>query len=134
MWAFIFTQQERRSPTHGYEATRELPSERGVSAHELPDVTPVVPPEKPPQEQSKPHPQPTQAARKLQRQTVVSKQAARKLQRQTVVLPPKRPPIPDSSETERPEGTEGQSAPSQPTLRWLPSRFPQAPPPGHFSR
>jgi hypothetical protein len=120
MWAFIFTQQERRSPTHGYEATRELPSERGVSAHELPDVTPVVPPEKPPQEQSKPHPQPTQAARKLQRQTVV--------------LPPKRPPIPDSSETERPEGTEGQSAPSQPTLRWLPSRFPQAPPPGHFSR
>jgi hypothetical protein len=35
------------------------------------------------------------------------KDAARKLQRQTVVLPPKKPPIPDSTEAVRPEGTEG---------------------------
>src|SRR5262249_33757016 len=62
------------------------------------------------------------------------KDAARKLQRQTVVLPPKKPPIPDSTEAVRPEGTEGQSAPSQPTPRWLPGRWPEAPPPGRFSR
>jgi hypothetical protein len=99
--------------------SQKLPSERGVSADELPEAAPVVPPEKTPKEPNKPHPQP--------------KPAARKLQRQTVVLPPKKPLIPDSTEAERPNGTEGQSAPSQPALRWLPSRFPQAPPPGRFS-
>ena len=99
--------------------SQKLPSERGVSAHELPDATPVVPPENTPKEPSKP-PQP--------------KDAARKLQRQTVMLPPKKPPIPDSTEAGRPEGTEGQSAPSQPTPRWLPSRWPESPPPGRFSR
>jgi hypothetical protein len=92
--------------------SEKLPSGRGVSADELPDATPVVPPEKTPKKPSKRHPQP--------------KDAARKLQRQTVMLPPKKPPIPDS--------TEGQSAPSQRTLRWLPSRWPEAPPPGRFSR
>jgi len=97
--------------------SQKLPSGRGVSADELPEATP---PEKTPKEPSKRHPQP--------------KHAARKLQRQTVVLPPKKPPIPDSTETVRPEGTEGQSAPSQPTPRWLPSRWPEAPPPGRFSR
>jgi hypothetical protein len=60
--------------------SQKLPSERGVSAHELPDATPVVPPEKTPKEPSKRPPQP--------------KDAARKLQRQTVMLPPKKPPIP----------------------------------------
>jgi hypothetical protein len=99
--------------------SEKLPSGRGVSANELPDATPVVPPEKTPKKPSKRHPQP--------------KDAARKLQRQTVMLPPKKPPIPDSTEA-RPEGTEGQSAPSQRTLRWLPSRWPKAPPPGRFSR
>ena len=55
------------------------------------------------------------------------KPATGKLQRpQIVVLPPKKPPIPDSTEAVRPEGTEGQSAPSQPTPRWLPSRWPEA--------
>src|SRR5215831_3665286 len=107
--------------------SEKLPSGRSVSADELPEATPVVPPEKTrvlppnktPKGPSKRQPQP--------------KHAARKPQRQTIVLPPKKPPIPDSTEAERPEGTEGQSAPSQPTLRWLPSRFPQAPPPGRFS-
>jgi len=98
--------------------SQKLPSGRGVSAGELPEATPVVPPEKTPKEPSKRHPQKKDAARKLQRQTVV-------------VLPPKKPPIPDSTEALRPEGTEGQSAPS-PT--WLPSRWPEAPPPGRFSR
>jgi hypothetical protein len=96
--------------------SQKLPSGRGVSAGELPEATPVVP-EKRPKAPSKRHPQ--------------QKDAARKLQRQTVVLPPRKPPIPDSTEAVRPEGTEGQSAPSP---RWLPSRWPEAPPPGRFSR
>ena len=109
--------------------SQKLPSDRGVSGDELPEATPVVPPEKipvvpavekKPKEPSKRRPQP--------------KDAARKLQRQTVVLPPKKPPIPDSTEAVRPEGTEGQSAPSEPTPRWLPSRWPEAPPLGRFSR
>ena len=108
--------------------SQKLPSERIVSAGELPEATPValpekipvVSPEKAPKEPSKRHPQP--------------KDGARKLQRQTVVLPPKKPPIPDSTEAVRPEDTEGQSAPSERAPRWLPSRFPEAPPPGHFSR
>src|SRR5262249_56189907 len=89
----------------------------GCWAGEVREGTPVVPPEKTPKEPSKRHPQ--------------QKDAARKLQRQTVVLPPKKPPIPDSTEAVRPEGTEGQSAPSP---RWLPSGWPQAPPPRRFSR
>jgi hypothetical protein len=109
--------------------SQKLPSGRGVSAGELPEATPMVPPEKipvvppvekKPKEPSKRHPRPMEAARKLQRQTVV--------------LPPKKPPIPDSTEAVRPEGTEGLSTPSQPALRWLPSRWPEAPPPGRFSR
>src|SRR5262249_13704688 len=87
----------------------KLPSGRGVSADELPEATPVVRPEKTPKKPSKRHPRP--------------KDAARKPQRLTVVLPPKKPPIPDSTEAVRPEGTEGQSAPSP---RWLPSRWPRS--------
>ena len=70
--------------------SEKLPSGRGVSADELPEAAPVVPPEKTLKEPSKRHPRP--------------KNAARKLQRQTVVLPPKKPPIPDSTEAVRPEG------------------------------
>jgi hypothetical protein len=99
--------------------SQKLPSEGGVSAEQS-EATPVVPPEKTPKEPRKRPPQP--------------KDAARKPQRQTLVLPPKKPPIPDSIQAVRPEGTEGQSARSQPTPRWLPSRWPEAPPPGHFSR
>ena len=100
--------------------SEKLLSGHGVSADELPEATPVVPPEKTPKEPSKRHPRP--------------KDAARKLQPQTVVLPPEKPPIPNFTEAVRPEGTEGQSAPAQPTPRWLPSRWPEAPPPGRFSR
>src|ERR1700751_6301812 len=63
--------------------SQKLPSGRGVSADELPEATPVVPPEKTPKEPRKRHPHP--------------KDAARKLQRQTVVLPPKNPKPPDST-------------------------------------
>ena len=50
--------------------SQKLPSGRSVSADELPEATPVVPPEKTPKEPSKRHPQPKDAARKLQRQIV----------------------------------------------------------------
>ena len=100
--------------------SQKLPSDRGVSADELPVATPLVPPGRTPKDSTKRHTQP--------------KLAARKLQRQAVVLPPKKPPIPDSTEAVRPEGTEGQSAPSERAPRWLPSRFPEAPAPGRFSR
>jgi hypothetical protein len=100
--------------------SEKLPSGRGFFADDLPDATPVIPPEKPSKEASKPSKR-VKSARKLHRP-------------QTVVLPPKKPPIPDSIEAARPEGTEGQSAPSQPTPKWLPSRWPAAPPPGRFSR
>src|SRR5262249_48623632 len=90
--------------------SEKLPSGRGMSADELPEATPVVPREKTLKEPRKRPPRP--------------KDAARKLQRQAIVLPQKKPPIPDSTEAVRREGTEGQSAPSQPTPRWLPSRWP----------
>ena len=58
---------------------------------------------------------------------------ARKLQNpQTVVLPPKKPPISDSPRTARPDETEGQSAP--PASMRLRTQYPEAPPPGTFSR
>jgi hypothetical protein len=87
-----------------------------------PEAAPVIAPKKVPKK-----------AAKVPQKKI--KAAARKLQRtQTVVLPPKKPPIPDSTEAARPEGTEGQSTPSPPAPRQLPSRWPQAPPSGRFSR
>lgn len=102
--------------------SEKLPSGRGLSADDLPDATLVIPREKPSKKgASKPSKKQVKSVRKLQ-------------QPQTVVLPPKRPPIPDSTEAVRPEGTEGQAAPSQPAPPRLPSRWPEAPPPGRFSR
>ena len=121
--------------------SQKLPSGRGVSAGKLPEATPVVPPKKTPKGPSKRHPQPKDVGlrpgahmREAQFLESAMDRIVRELQRQTVVLPPKKPPIPDSTEAVRPEGTEGQSAPSQPAPRWLPSRWPEAPPPGRFSR
>ena len=115
--------------------SQKLPSEGGVPAEQS-EATPVVPPEKMLKEPSKRPPQPKDAARKPQRQTVVlpPKKPPIPSSSEAVVLPPKKPPIPDSIQAVRPEGTEGQSARSQPTPRWLPSRWPEAPPPGRFSR
>jgi hypothetical protein len=98
--------------------SEKLPSGAG----DLPDAAPTIPPEKPLQERS------SQAPKK-------TKKAARKPpQPQIIALPREKPPIPDSAEATRPEGTEGQSAPSPPTPSQLPSRWPPAPPPGRFSR
>jgi hypothetical protein len=114
--------------------SQKLPSRGDASDDQLPEATPAVPPENTPKEPRPP--QPKHAARKLQRQTVVLPPMKPLIPNSTeaVVLPPKKPPIPDSTEAVRPEGTEGQSAPSKPTPRWLPSRWPEAPPPGRFSR
>jgi hypothetical protein len=101
--------------------SEKLPSGPGLFADDLPVATPVIAPEKPSKK----------AASKPSKQV----KSARKLQRpQTVVLPPEKPPIPDSTEAGRPEGTEGQSTPSPPAPPQLPSRWPAAPPSGRFSR
>ena len=98
--------------------SEKLPSGAG----DLPDAAPTIPSEKPLQERS------SQAPKK-------TKKAARKPpQPQIIALPREKPPIPDSTEGARPEGTEGQSAPSPPVPPQLPSRWPPAPPPGRFSR
>jgi hypothetical protein len=60
------------------------------------------------------------------------KAAARKLQRPQTVVLPKKPPISDSPETARPGETDAQSAP--PASMRLRTPFPEAPPPGIFSR
>src|SRR5262245_24619401 len=108
--------------------SQKLPSERSISAGELPEATPVALPEKTPVVS------PKKTRKEPSKRPPQAKDAARKLQRQTVVLPPKKPPVPDSTEAVKAEATEGQSAPPQPTPRWLPSRWPEAPPPGRFSR
>jgi hypothetical protein len=101
--------------------SEKLPSARGLSADDLPEATPMIRPEKPSKKEVSKPSKPVKSARKLQRP-------------ETVVLPPERPPIPDSTEAARPEGTEGKSAPSPPGAPQLPSRWPAAPPSGRFSR
>jgi hypothetical protein len=114
--------EELRETFLRWVEAEKLPTGRGVAADDLPDATPVITPEKPPQkEASKPSKKQVKSVHKSQRP-------------QTVVLAPTRPLIPNSTEAVRPEGTEGQSAPSQPAPRWLPSRWRQAPPPDRFSR
>jgi hypothetical protein len=117
--------------------SQKLPSGGGVSADQLPEATPVAPPPentRPRSQASGPHSRRMQ--RKPQRQTVVLPPMKPPIPNSTeaVGLPPKKPPIPDSTEAVRPEGTEGQSAASERATRWLPSRWPEAPPPGRFSR
>lgn len=91
-----------------------------ASPGNAPEAPPVITPERIPKKAAK-------APKKK------IKMAARKLQRpQPVVVPPKKPPISDSPETAQPGETEGQSAP--PASMRLRTPFPEAPPPGIFSR
>jgi hypothetical protein len=113
--------EELRDAFLRWVESEKPPSGPSMIADDLPAATPVVPPEKTPKEPSKRRPQPKDTARKLP-------------QPQIGVLPPEKPPIPDSTEATRPEGTEGQSVPFPPTPPQLPSRWPPAPPPGRFSR
>ena len=102
--------------------SEKLPSGRGLFANDLPDATPVIPPEKPSKKEASKPSKPVKSAPKLHRPQTV------------VVLPREKPAIPASTEAAKPEGTEGQSAPSSSEPPQLPSRWPKAPPPGRFSR
>jgi hypothetical protein len=105
------------------ESEKLPPARGGPFADDLPEATPVIPPEKPSKKEASKPSKRVKSARKLQRPQTV------------VVLPPEKPPIPASTEAAKPEGTEGQSAPSPPVVPpQLPSRWPQAPPPGRFAR
>src|SRR5262245_53291342 len=108
------------------ESEKLPPSGRGSVVDDLPEAAPVIAPEKRQQKAASKPPKRIKSARKPQQpETVVP---------QTVVLPPEKPPIPDSTEAAKPEGTEGQSAPSPPTPSQLPSRWPATPPSERFSR
>ena len=85
----------------------------GVFPDDLPDATPMISPEKMPKEEA------SNASKKKDK-------PARKLQRPQTVELPKKPSISASPEA--------QSAPSQPAPLRLRSLWPEAPPPGTFSR
>ena len=89
-------------------------------ADDLSHATPTISPEKIPKEEA------GKASKKKAK-------PARQPQRPQTVKLPKQPPISDSTEAARPEGTEGQSAPSQPAPLRLRTPYPEAPPPGIFS-
>ena len=83
----------------------------------LSDATPMIPPEKMLKEEA------SKASKKKDK-------IARKLQRPQTVQLPKKPPISDSTEAARPQGTEAQSASSQPAPLRLRTLWPEAPAPG----
>jgi hypothetical protein len=114
--------EELREAFLRWVESEKVPRERKLPADDLPDAIPVMPPAKPSKKGGK------QALKEP------VKSARKPPQPRTVVLLPTKPPIPDSTEAATPEGTKGQSLPSPPPQRWLPSRFPKAPPPGRFSR
>ena len=102
-----------------FESAR-FPDGRGVLPdNDLPNATPMIPPDKTPKQDA------TKPSEKMPK-------ATRKLQRPQTVKLRKKPPISDSTEAVRPVETEGQSAPPA-TLR-LRTPYPEAPPPGIFSR
>ena len=100
--------------------TAKLPGGRDVFPEDdLQNATPTIPPEKIPKEEA------SKASKKKEK-------AESKVQRPQTVKLQKKPPISNSTETVRPADTEAQSAPPA-TLR-LRSLYPEAPPPGAFSR
>jgi hypothetical protein len=102
--------------------TASFPGGREVFPDDLPNATPMIPPEKIPKEEA------SKASKKKNK-------PARKLQRPQTVKLQKKPPTSDSTEAARPEETEGQSsAPSQPAPLRLRTPWPEAPAPGAFSR
>jgi hypothetical protein len=90
---------------------------REVFPDDLPNATPMIPTEN-----------------EVRKASKKKDKSARKLQRPQTVKLQKKPPITDSTEAVRPEGTEGQSTPSQPPPYRLRTPYPEAPPPGFFSR
>jgi len=102
--------------------SEKLPPGRGMFTDDLPHATPAPSPEEPPKME-------TSKSKKQVKST-------RRLQRPEVVVPSSNETTDPgfSTEAARPEGAEGQSAPSPPASRQLPSRWLPAPPPDRFSR
>ena len=97
----------------------KLTGEREVFFGDLPEAPPIPPLEIPKHDATKPPERIAKQGRKSQRSQIA------KLQKQP-------PPVSDSPEAVRPAETEGLSAPPA-TLR-LRTPYPEAPPPGIFSR
>jgi hypothetical protein len=96
-----------------------FPGGRGVIDNDVPETTPKSPPEKPLKTEA------TKASK-------TKHKPARKLQQPQTAEPPKKPPIPDSTVGARPPDPAMESAP--PKWMRLPTPWPEAPPPGTFSR
>src|SRR5262249_37778327 len=97
----------------------KTPGGRGAFAEDLPDVTPMRPPEK--------------ATRKEYTKASKKKETpASKVHRPQTVE--KKLPTSDTTEAPKPQGTEPQSVPSQPGPSRLRTLWPEAPPAGTFSR
>jgi hypothetical protein len=95
------------------------PSGRGVFADDLPDATPVIPPEKASRkEASKASKKKDKPASKVQRPQTAEKKL----------------PTSDPTEMPTPQGAEPQSVPAQPTPSRMRTLWPEAPPAGTFSR
>jgi hypothetical protein len=94
------------------------PGGRGLFADDLPDAPPMIAPEK-----------------TLKREaSKASKKKDKPTHRPQTVALPKKPPISDSTDAVRPQGTEAQSPSSQPEPSRLRTLWPEAPPAGTFSR
>jgi hypothetical protein len=97
----------------------KTPGGRGGFADDLPDVTPMTPPEKPSRKES------SEASKKKDN-------PASNVQRPHTTE--KKLPISDTTAAPKPQRAEPQSVPSQPTPSRLRTLWPEAPPAGTFSR
>jgi hypothetical protein len=93
------------------------PGGRGAFAEDLPDVTPMIPPEKPSRKASKASKKKDKPASKVQRPQTAEKKL----------------PTSDATEAPKPQGVEPQPVPSHTPSR-LRTLWPEAPSAGTFSR
>jgi hypothetical protein len=98
----------------------KTPGGRGAFAEDLPDVTPMRPPAKPSRKEA------SKASKKKK------DKPASKVQRPQTAA--KQLPTSNTTEAPKPQGTEPQSVPSQPTPSRLRTLWPEPPPTGTFSR
>jgi len=97
-----------------FDAGKSPGGRGGVFTDDLPDTTPMIPPEKP-----------------------LKKEASKKKDKSKVQRPQtveKKLPTSDSTEVSKPQRAEPQSVPSQPAPSQLRTLWPEAPAPGTFSR
>jgi hypothetical protein len=89
----------------------------GLFTDDLPDTTPMIPPEKPLKKEA------SKASKKKDKSKVQRPQTVEK-----------KLPTSDSTQAAKPQGAEPQSVPSQPAPSQLRTLWPEAPAPGTFSR